>query len=51
MTKSILQEGNLNVGISDEHRRPVGNDVESLVCLQISHAAISFLIEAGSFGH
>ena len=41
MTKSIIQEVNIDVGISDGFRRPVGKDVDSLVVLQMLHAAIN----------
>ena len=51
MTKSMLQEVNLNVGIVNGCSRPVGKDVESLVFLQTSHAEMNLLIEAHSFGY
>ena len=37
MTKFMLQEVNINVGIGKGCSRPVGIDVEPLVFLQISH--------------
>ena len=51
MTKSMLQEVNLDVGIGNVCSRPVSKDVESLVFLQISHAEMNFLTEARSFVH
>ena len=51
MTKSMLQEVNLDVGIGNGCSRPVGKDVESLVFLQTSHAEMNLLTEACSFGH
>ena len=51
VTKSMLQEVNLNMRIGNRCSRPVGKAVESLVLLQKSHAAMYLLIEARSFGH
>ena len=41
MTKSILQEVNLDVEIGNGCSRPVGKDVESLVFLQISYVEMN----------
>ena len=51
VTKSILQEVNLDVDIDNLWSRPVGKDAESLVFLQTSYAEINLLIEAQSIGH
>ena len=51
MTKPILQEVDLNAVIGNGCSIPVGKDVESLVFLPTSHAAMNLLTEARSFGY
>ena len=51
MTKSMLQEVNLDVEIGRGCNISVGKDKESLVFLQISYATMNLLMELCSFGH
>ena len=45
VTKSILQEVNIDMVIGNGCSRPVGKDVESLVFLQKSYSAMDLLTE------
>ena len=44
-------EANLDVGIGNGYSRLIGKNVESLVFLLTSHAAMSLLTESCSFGY